>query len=152
MKPEIHSETGPDELYLDVRMLNNLHEVAKWGKVLAILGFVLSAFTLLFGFFMQGFAKAPALKDSAANVGLSGFTVVVYAFVALVYFFPSLYLFSFSSRMQQGVQERNRQQVQRAITKLKILFKFLAIMMGLFLLLFGASLVMLVTGVSELQV
>ncbi|AKD02693.1 hypothetical protein POKO110462_00050 [Pontibacter korlensis] len=149
MKPGLNNE-APDELYLDVRLLNNLYETAKWGKVLAVLGFILSAFTLVFGLFMQRLAKVPAL-EGAADIGFSGFTIVVYAFVALVYFFPSLYLYSFSSRMQQGVQERNQQQVYRAINQLNILFKFLVIMLILFLLLFGLSLLMLVTGASQLS-
>lgn len=143
-------DKNPDELYLDVRLLNNLYDTARWGKVLAVLGFILSAFTLVLGLFMQRLASSPLLSEDTANLGFSGFTIVAYAFVALVYFFPSLYLFSFAVRLQQGVEARNRQQVHRAINKLKILFKFLIIMLLLFLLLLGLSLVLLATGNSGL--
>ncbi len=137
---------------MDVRLLNNLYATAKWGKVLAVLGFVFSGFILLFGIFMQQMLESPGVAERAANVGFSGFTVVVYAFVALVYFFPSLYLYTFSVRLQQGVQQRNRQLLYKAVNKLKILFKFLVIMLVLFLVLFGVSLWMLATGVTGFEV
>lgn len=150
--PNQKNNTGPEELYLDVRMLSSLHDTAKWGKVLAVLGYILSAFILVFGLFVQQMPKPSAVEGAAADVGFSGFTIVVYAFVAMVYFFPSLYLYSFSVRMQQGVQQRNRQEVYKAFNKLKVLFKFLVIMLALFLLLFSVSLVMLATGVTGLEV
>ncbi|TPE45422.1 hypothetical protein [Pontibacter mangrovi] len=149
MKPEAHYNTGPNELYLDVRLLQNLSGTAKWGKVLAVLGFILSGFILVFGLFMQQMLQSPGRAERVADVGLSGFTIVVYAFVALVYFFPSLYLYNFASGMQQGVQERSRQKVGKAIGKLRVLFKFLVIMLLLFLVLFAISLVMLGTGLSD---
>ncbi|MDX5436034.1 MAG: hypothetical protein LPK03_02495, partial [Pontibacter sp.] len=106
----------------------------------------------VFGLFMQQMLNPAAMEGAVADVGLSGFTIVVYAFVAMVYFFPSLYLYNFSVRMQQGVQQRNRQEVYKAFGKLKVLFKFLVIMLVLFLLLFSISLVMLATGVTGLEV
>lgn len=151
MRPEQENTAGQDELYLDVRLLNNLHDTAKWARVLAILGFILSGFVLVFGLFMQQILKSPGIEERTTDVGFSGFAIVVYAFVALVYFFPSLYLYTFAGRMQQGVEQRNRQLVHKAVNKLKILFKFMAIMLVLFLLFFGLSLGMLATGVSELS-
>ncbi|WP_266203462.1 hypothetical protein [Pontibacter kalidii] len=151
MRPETHNDTGPNELYLDVSLLQSLSDTAKWGKVLAVLGFILSGFILVFGLFMQQMLKSPGMEERAADVGLSGFTLVVYAFVALVYFFPSLYLYNFASSMQQGVQERSRQKVGKAISRLRILFKFMVIMLLLFLVLFAVSLLMLATGVTELE-
>lgn len=146
MRSETHTNESPNELYLDVRLLQNLSSTAKWGKVLAVLGFILAGFILVFGLFMQQMVESPVLQENTANVGFSGFTIVVYAFVSLVYFFPSLYLYNFSSSMQQGVEERSRQKVGKAIGKLKILFKFLVIMLILFLVLFAGSLVLLLAG------
>lgn len=151
MRPETYSNTSPNELYLDPRLLNNLYDMAKWGKVLAVLGFILSGFILVFGLFMQGMLKSQGKQEIMSDVGLSGFTMVVYAFVALVYFFPSLYLFNFAVSMQQGTQERSRQKVGKAISKLRILFKFLVVMLVLFLVLFGVALLMLATGVQGPQ-
>jgi len=148
MRPEQDNTAGQDELYLDVRLLNNLHDTAKWAKVLAILGFILSGFVLVFGLFLQRLVQNPALEQ--ANIGFSGFTTLVYAFVAMVYFFPSLYLFQFAGRMQRGVQDRNRQQVHKAVSRLKVMFKFIVIMLALVLLLFVLSLLMLAVGRSSL--
>lgn len=148
MKPEQYNTTGPEELYLDASLLNNLYDMAKWGKVLAVMGFILSGFILVFGLFMQRMLQSQSTQVLISDVGLSGFTMVVYAFVALVYFFPSLYLFNFAVSMQQGVQGRSRQKVGKAIGKLRVLFKFLVIMLALFLVLSGISLWMLATGVQ----
>ncbi|MCX2742199.1 hypothetical protein [Pontibacter anaerobius] len=150
MIPEPNN-TSPNELYLDVRLLQHLTDTAKWGKVLAVLGFILSGFILVFGLFMQQMLQSSGMEGRVPDVGLSGFTIVVYTFVALVYFFPSLYLYNFASSMQKGVQERSRQKVGKAIGKLRILFKFLVIMLLLFLLLFAISLLMLATGVTVPQ-
>ncbi|RIJ37492.1 hypothetical protein [Pontibacter oryzae] len=140
------SNQAAGELYLDFRLSSSLYEAASWGKLLAILGFVLAAAVLVFGLFLLPYVQVPALQPNGSDVGLSGFATLLYAFIALVYFFPSLYLYNFSTQLQRGLKEQKREQVRKAIRQLKIMFKFLSIMLLLFLVLFAGSLVLLLAG------
>src|SRR5271169_6159427 len=94
------------ELQLDQPSLNYLNESARWARFLSIIGFiscgVMVIVGLFFGSVMSGLMSGMG-SESAAMLGGSFFSVV-YLLVALLVFFPSFYLFIFSSKMRKAFQ------------------------------------------------
>jgi hypothetical protein len=83
-----------------------LRESGKWANFLGIVGFVLCGFILIGALFagamMATMAKlAPATGPAGilASMG-GGFIAVIYLLIALIYFFFSLYLYQFGSKIK----------------------------------------------------
>ena len=104
-----------------------LHETAKWGKFLAIIGYigmgmlVLVSIGLIVGFSIFNLTKN---AEAGAPMGLIG---IVYIVLAVIYYFPVTYLHRFSIRMKQGLTENDQQTITSGFENLKSLFKFLGI-------------------------
>ena len=115
-----------------------LAETAKWGKFLAIVGFVfiglMALFGLFFGSFMSNFAGGELFPVSPMI-----FTVM-YLLIAALYFFPVLYLYRFSTKMQVALRLDNERDLTESFSNLKSLYKFMGIMtaviLGIYALLF----------------
>jgi hypothetical protein len=102
-----------------------LLESSKWGRFLAILGYVGMGLLILVGLLvMFGFLFAQA-NLSALPMFLMG---LFYIFAAIVYYFPTTYLYRFSVRIKQGVELNDESVVTDGFSNLKKLLKFVAIM------------------------
>lgn len=107
-----------------------LHTTAKWGKFLAIVGFVITGLVLVaslsIGLFFGtlGSMILPEFPDS----GLVGVVVgLIYALLAVVYFFPAWYLFQFSTKMMLAVRNDDQEFFTIGFKNMKSLFRFLGI-------------------------
>ena len=103
-----------------------------------------------FGGALMGTAMTSAMGDNAdetANVAayIGPFLTVVYLLFAVLYFFPVLYLYRFSVKMEEGLRAQNGDTVELAFQNLKSLFKFMGLFMAVILGFYG---VMLVFGVA----
>ncbi len=67
---------------------------------------------------------------SAAAMSTVGgaFLSIVYVLVALLYFFPCLYLFRFSTRMQTSIRSNDQRLLNSSFSNLKSCFKFMGIL------------------------
>ena len=125
------------DLQIDHQSNGYLGEAAKWGKFLSVLGFVfcgLLAIAALFaGSFMatlmQGRGLGTNEPAAAATAWGSGLITFVYLIIALVYFFPCLYLFQFSSKMQAALRANEQDVLNTSFRNLKSCFKFMGILM-----------------------
>ena len=121
-------------LSIDGQSKNFLAESAKWGKFLAIIGFIVCALIIILGIFM---ATASSEMDSAFRQygaggsgdfeGLGVVMAVVYILVALIYFFPCLYLLRFSNHMKTALATDNLSSLTTSFQNLKSMFKFVGI-------------------------
>ncbi|WP_347157498.1 hypothetical protein [Pontibacter chitinilyticus] len=147
-------EEMPEGFIISPHTAGFLRKAAKWGKFLAIVGFVIVGLMVLFALF-GGTFMGSALASVLHN-GMSGFMgtffTVFYLLMALLYFFPVLYLYRFSANMLEGLRLQNQELVDASFKNLKSLFKFLglltAIVLGIYavLLLFGLG----VAGISAM--
>ncbi len=116
-----------------------LMEASKWGKFLAIVGYVVMGFFVLLALFMiVGFsfmAKATGKVFSTFWIGL------VYMVFACIYYIPITYLYRFSVQMKKAVQSNDESLYTSGFQNLKSLFKFLGIFTIVILLLYGLILV-----------
>lgn len=112
------------ELILSKKDQNNFRETAKWGKFLAIVGFVFSGFMVIAGLAMMG-SGALFQQEMPMAPGAFG---LVYILFALLYIFPSLYLFRFSTQIQTGIRQQSQEQCSNAYDNLRKLFLFMGVM------------------------
>jgi hypothetical protein len=104
---------------------NYIKETARWGKFLAIVGYVvlgillLLAFAMMFG--LSAFSKFGGQKFLPIGMGL------IYILLAGLYYIPVTYLYRFSVKAAQAVENNNEEEYLAAFQNLKSLFKFLGI-------------------------
>ncbi len=137
-------------LQIDDLTSGYLNETAKWGKFLAVLGFVVCALLIVLGLFMTGFmANLPGYEGIEGVGYLSGMLTFIYLLIAVLYFFPCLYLYRFSSAMLIALRAGEAAQLQTSFKNLKSCFRYVGILviigiainvLSLLLMLFGALL------------
>lgn len=142
---ELYHDVTDNELTIDVGLMNALYETAKWGKVLAMIGFSFVGLTLLLAFFMQRYLHT-LYAEAGFNTGLSIFATGFYAAFAFIYFFPSLYLLNFSKNMKEGLRAKDQELVNTAFRNLRILFKFMGILLLITLLFYSLAIAFMSTG------
>jgi small-conductance mechanosensitive channel len=134
-------------LKTDEQILNYLESTAKWGKFLAILGFISIGFMVLAGIVSLIFM--PTFNEFNTSVAvppfINSFISVVYLGMAILYFFPTLYLYLFSEKMIQALEHNDQENFVAGFENLKSLFKFVGILtivcIGLFILTIIGSIV-----------
>jgi hypothetical protein len=108
----------------------NLQQTRKWGMFLAIMGFIFSGFSLLAGLFMMligaalPLSRIPGISSSAFGLGVG----VFYLFIAAFYFFPSLWMFRFCTKVKAAFELNDEFVMGEAFENLNRLIKFIGIM------------------------
>ncbi|MFD2514163.1 hypothetical protein ACFSRY_09820 [Pontibacter locisalis] len=126
-----------------------LSSAAKWGKFLAIVGFVVIGLTVLFAFFAGSFFS-PMMNEMAGGAGLAGgvFFAMFYLLLALLYFFPVLYLYRFSAKMQDALRLQSENIIAESFKNLRSLLRFMGILTIVFFGLYALGLVFMMIGYS----
>jgi len=122
--------TGSSDHALTDKIRLLLITTAKWGRFLAIVGFVLIALLVVmlfsFGSIMSVLSSQAGMPAGMPDMG--GFMVIPFALLTAFYFFPTLYLYQFSTNILKGMtQQYDLVRVEFAFEKLKSLFKFIGI-------------------------
>ncbi len=124
---------------LSIKSKNYLSEIARWSKFLAIVGFVMVGLMALGGLFAGVIFSSMA---GGMNMPMeSGMIGGVYVVIAIIYFFPVLYLYRFSSNMKQALITENSETIDNAFENLKSHYKFIGIFMVITLALYGVGLI-----------
>jgi hypothetical protein len=122
-----------------------LSETAKWGKFLAIMGYIGIGLMVLAAIFVMGMGSASQLFQ-ASGMDMS-FIGIIYLVLAAFYFFPVNYLYQFSVKTRQALASQDVQHVTAAFQNLKSLFKFMGIFTIVILSIYAlALLIALVAG------
>lgn len=130
-----------NELVLTKGDKNNLLETAKWGRFLAIVGFVMSGFLVIGGL-------AVMMAGSLFNEMPFGGEVIgfVYILSALLYIFPSLYLYRFGTQIQRGIKEQHQEGCSEAYNNLRKLFLFMGVLTIIMLSLYALIILFTLMG------
>lgn len=126
------TNTNLIELQFDQSTQMILRDSAKWAKLFAICGFLLCAVFIGIGIFsatvLSTFQTSPY---NGTNVGsiMRGTVAGIYIIFALLYFFPFLFLFRFSSRMQAALRSHDQQTLVRSLGNLRAYFRFVGILL-----------------------
>ncbi|WP_439880644.1 DUF5362 family protein [Pontibacter sp. MBLB2868] len=148
MEAEFYNNTPSTQLLI----INNdsasfLSSAAKWGKFLAIVGFVMIGLTVLFAFFAGSFF-GPMMNELDGDTNFAGgaFFAVFYIVFALLYFFPVLYLYKFSSKMQDALRLQSENVIAESFKNLKSLLKFVGILTIVFFGIYALGLIFMMIG------
>jgi hypothetical protein len=140
------------DLGLTYISINFLKEVAKWAKFISIVGFVFVGFMVIVGISMGSFMNSfnnMMPEDSPAIMAYGGGLFgAVYIIMAAIYAIPVYYLYKFSSKLKTAIQQHNETILEESLKNLKSHYKFLGIMLILFLVLYGG--IFTIFGLSTL--
>lgn len=123
------------ELQIDQPVTNYLSETAKWGKFIGIMGFIGCGIMLLAGVFASTWMSS--LRSVEGIGGSATFMMALYIGLALLYFFPCLYLFNFASKMQKALRSNDQIQLTESFKNLKSCYKFMGILIIIILALYA---------------
>ena len=106
-------------LHLDQNARSFLLETCKWARFLSILGFIGIGFMVIGGIVFGSFMGLMASKvNSGAEQGIlilsGGMTTVIYVIIAIMYTFPVLYLFRFSTKTKYALLSENMESLNSA--------------------------------------
>lgn len=119
------------ELQLTQEAKDFVREAGKWAKFLSIVGFVFIGFFVLVAFAMIAIGSSMgAMSGAFGAMGAAGgaFIGVVYILIALLYFFPVLYLFKFGNKTKAAFESNDTQALTEAFKNLKSHYKFVGIL------------------------
>jgi len=137
-----------DNLQLTINAVEHLRSAAKWGKFLAIIGFILVGFIVIFSLFFGTFMgmMGGALNQSALDAAPGFLITIVYLFIAALYFFPAFFLFVFSQKTLRAIGAADSYTLEEALKNLKRLYLFMGIMTVIVLALYAIMFLIAIIG------
>jgi len=132
------------EIVIDFDIKKNLLETAQWSKFIAIISYIGMALMLLFGLLMligNHFLGSYFKTIPMYVMGL------IYLIMAVVYYFPTTYLYRFSTTIKQGVLSDDEAVLSDGFKNLKKLFRFTGILIIALLSLYALILLIAVPSI-----
>jgi hypothetical protein len=120
-----------NDLQVSAQAQSYLTESARWGKFLAIIGFILCGIMAVVAFFVPAFlSRLPPYNSMPGSYasGMQAAMTIVYLLLALLLFFPFFYLYKFSVKMQSAIKMVSQQNFDESLMNLKSMFKFYGIL------------------------
>jgi hypothetical protein len=134
------------DLQFDSQSGAYLGEAARWARFLAILGFIGTGLLVIIGVFM-GTTMSGALSSMGVMGGLGGGMIaVIYILMALLYFFPCLYLFRFGSGVRTATRNNDQQSLVSSLKNLKSCFKYFGVLSIIIMSLYALAIIAMVIG------
>lgn len=126
------------ELALDQEAIGHLHETARWGKFLGIAGFVMCGLIVIMAFAFGAIMAAstamfqPVAGNDAVTAALAPILSIafgaMYMVLAVVYFFPCLFLYRFSVRMKTALKTHDQVKLNQSLKAQRFLFRYVGIL------------------------
>lgn len=137
-------------LQVNNRTRNYLIEIRKWTYFLSIIGFVGIVFLILIGAFSSVIYgdMMNTLSQAQMPFDMSIFMTVTYISLALIYFFPVLYLFKFSKKLKIALATKDDDKLADAIEMLKSHYKFIGVFMIIVLSLYALLFIVGLLGIA----
>ena len=134
--PEQNQETSLFGFGIDAASRAHLSEAAKWAKFLAIFGFIMCGLLVIigvfFGTFMSTFSSTPYANEyetrSNFGGGVAVVMIVLYVGIAILYFFPCLFLLRFANHMRNALSTNEQLTLNSSFQNLKIMFRYVGIL------------------------
>jgi len=135
---------------------SHLAEAAKWAKFLSIMGFIFCGFIILLGLFFGSFMSMfssqygnnPYSELPAASTGFGAAMAVLYIVIALIYFFPCLFLFRFSTKMKAALASNDQEFLNASFQNLKASLRYVGIIMIVMLAFWALAFIVGLLGVA----
>jgi hypothetical protein len=136
-------QTNLFELQVDPTAISYLRDAARWARFLAIAGFIFCGLFVVFAIVVAT-VLANLLNSMGTGPATGGMgpapISAIYIFIALLNFFPNLYLYNFAARMRVALQDNDQDQLNISFKNIRALFRFVGVLMiiglGMFILFF----------------
>ncbi len=134
-------------LQIDTVAQVHLAQTARWANFLSIVGFILSCIIALFALFAGTLlgTVSRGFGNSGSMIG-AGFITVIYLIVAAVYFFMSLFLYRFASKMKMALYSSDQEYLNSSFMNLKNLYKMMGILTIIYLCFLALALILGIGG------
>ncbi|HEY0356000.1 MAG TPA: hypothetical protein VGC29_07350 [Flavisolibacter sp.] len=121
-------------LSIDPVTKSHLIEAAKWARFLAIVGMISLVLLVVIGFYFS-IMMTGTLKDrfdetgngQAISLGIGIGVAIMYLVMAVIWFFPLMYLLRFSNQMRTAIEGNDQESLNTSVQNLKICFRYLGI-------------------------
>jgi len=127
----------------------HLSEAAKWAKFLAIVGFVMCGLIVVMAIFAGSFLAmmSNSYNDGYSNSarltgGMGAFVAILYIGIAILFFFPYLFLFRFATRMKAALNTNDQLTLNTSFQNLKIMFRYVGILTIVMLSFYALAIIM----------
>ncbi len=128
-------------------IVSYLSEGSKWARFLGILGFIMTAFSLIGVFGANWMLQYAGEVDRSFLMGMGAvFIAGIYLVSAALIFFPSLFLFRFGSRARKAIEQNDVDHMAFAFRNLKSFLKFYGVIALIGLLFYGAIFLSVITA------
>ncbi len=114
-----------DTLHLNHNIKHYLLEAARWGRLLAIFGYITCTLFLLFSVYLIISPNNPMNNTQSTSVSM-GIGILYFA-LSTLYFIPINYLYKFSIKTKQALFDKDYRLLEFALKNLKSLLKFTGI-------------------------
>ena len=121
----LHDVNNFPTLTLTPQSLAYLKETRKWTNFLSVLGFIFVGLIALGGIFIGSILSL--FNASMMNGGMpfpSMLFSIIYFLMAALYFFPTLYLYRFSTKLKFALVNNDSTELTESLGNLKSVFKF----------------------------
>ncbi len=151
MEEQIYPETPT--LLVNETSKVHLKIAARWAKFLSIVGFIGCGIMILVSFFIGTiFSSINSMKSLAAagndmpvsSVSGPTFSYLMtgfYLIFAILYFFPTLYLYRFATQLKLAIQHENQDYLDGSFQNISKMFRFIGICTVIMLLLYGVIII-----------
>lgn len=140
-----------NDLQISPSSQNFLHEAAKWGKFLSIIGFIFCGILIIAAFFIPAiYLRLAAFNGLSSEMAgmLTTVITVVYLVLAVILFFPCYYLNKFSVKMRLALNAVSQENFEDSLKNLKSLFKFYGIFTIIILSIYVLIFILATLGVA----
>lgn len=144
-------------LTIDPVIKSHLSETARWGKFLSILGFIVCVLIVLVGLFFGTLFSSLVNRSEVSYEGnistgsLGAMAAVVYIIIAVVYFFPCLFLYRFSTKMKTALNGNEQTDLTLAFQNLKSLFRYVGVITVILLAIYLIIIVFALLGAAVMS-
>jgi hypothetical protein len=138
------------ELKVDPETKGHLMETARWSRFLAILGYIMLGILIIFGIGMASAKSLLSQMPGGFGESFGMIMMVVYIALALLYFFPTYFLFKSGRLLKSAIQTNNQEQFNLGLSYQRRMFKFIGIVMIVILALYGLVILFaIIAGVTS---
>ena len=142
---EQNEETSLFGFGIDQSSRSHLSEAAKWAKFLSIVGFVLCGLIIVMAFFVGSFlAMNTEYRSAGLTKGMGAFVAIFYIGIAVLFFFPYLFLFRFATRMKTALNTNDQLTLNTSFQNLKIMFRYVGILTIVMLSFYALAILMVI--------
>lgn len=141
---------------IDTASRAHLSEAAKWAKFLAIVGFVVCGLIVIAGIFagsflsmMSGVYSDEYRGSTALTSGMGAFMAIFYAGMAILFFFPYLFLFRFANHMKSALNTNDQHTLNSSFQNLKIMFRYVGILTIVLLSFYALAILMVIVTAAS---